>query len=100
MNSKPPKLSKDAKDHLMQTLTQELPVLRAKLGISQDHLSNIVGVSRQTYNAIEMEKRQMSWNTFLSLVLFFGFNEPTRLMLQNLGNFTDELSEHLRYSYR
>lgn len=41
------------KDHLISILTEELPVLRAKIGLSQDKLSNIVGISRQTYSAIE-----------------------------------------------
>ena len=60
------------KDHLISILTEELPVLRAKIGLSQDELSNIVGISRQTYSAIETNKRKMSWNTFLSLLLVFG----------------------------
>lgn len=41
------------KDHLISILTEELPVLRAKIGLSQDKLSNIVGISRQTYSANE-----------------------------------------------
>ena len=56
------------RNKLIEILTDELPVLRAKLGISQDDISNIVGISRQTYSAIETKKRKMSWNTFLSLI--------------------------------
>lgn len=41
------------KDKLIEILTDELPVLRAKIGISQGDISNIIGISRQTYNAIE-----------------------------------------------
>ena len=37
------------KDHLISILTEELPVLRAKIGLSQDELSNIVGISRESY---------------------------------------------------
>ena len=65
------------KDRLISILTEELPVLRAKVGLSQDELSNIIGISRQTYSAIETNKRKMSWNTFLSLLLVFGYNEKT-----------------------
>lgn len=36
------------KDKLIEILTDELPVLRAKIGISQGDISNIIGISRQT----------------------------------------------------
>lgn len=44
------------KDKLIEILTDELPVLRAKIGISQGDISNIIGISRQTYNAIETKR--------------------------------------------
>ena len=47
------------KDELIDKLTDELPALRAKLGLSQDELSNIIGISRQTYSGIENKKRRM-----------------------------------------
>ena len=40
------------KEKLIDILTEELPVLRAKIGLSQDDVSGIVGISRQTYSAI------------------------------------------------
>ena len=36
------------REKLIDLLTDELPVLRAKIGLSQDELSSIIGVSRQT----------------------------------------------------
>ena len=48
------------RDKLIEILTDELPVLRAKIGVSQDDISSIVGISRQTYSAIETKKRTMS----------------------------------------
>ena len=41
------------KDELIDCLTEELPGLRAKIGLSQDDLSEIIGISRQTYSSIE-----------------------------------------------
>ena len=41
------------KEKLIEVLTEELPVLRAKIGLSQDDLSDIIGISRQTYSSIE-----------------------------------------------
>ena len=38
------------KEELMSMLRNELPVLRARLGISQAKLAEMIGISRQTYN--------------------------------------------------
>ena len=88
------------KDELIKRLTNELPVLRAKIGVSQDELSNIIGISRQTYSAIETGKRQMSWNTFLSLILVFGCNKKTSAMIDNMKIVSPELSEVININNR
>lgn len=88
------------KDCLISILTEELPVLRAKVGLSQDELSNIIGISRQTYSAIETNKRKMSWNTFLSLLLVFGYNKKTSSMLETSGAFPIELRNILNVDWR
>lgn len=88
------------KDKLIEILTDELPVLRAKIGISQGDISSIIGISRQTYNAIETKKRQMSWNTFLSLILFYGYNEKTTDYVESIGAFTPFLKRILNVNRR
>ncbi len=88
------------KDELIKRLTNELPVLRAKIGVSQDELSNIIGISRQTYSAIETGKRQMSWNTFLSLILVFGCNKKTSAMIDSMKIVSPELSEVININNR
>lgn len=93
-------LSELDKDNLIKTLTNNLPVLRAKLQISQDELSNIIGISRQTYSSIETMKKKMSWSTFLTLVLFFGCNEGTATMLDNMGILSPELNKLLSTNNR
>ena len=55
------------RDFLIDTLTDELPVLRARIGIKQEELSDILGISRQTYSAIETKKRKMTWNMFMEM---------------------------------
>lgn len=79
------------KEVLISKLTSELTVLRIKADISQGELANIIGVSRQTYGAIERGSRRMSWNTYLSLILFYEFNNQTRQMLHSLKIFPQEL---------
>jgi len=63
------------KENLLKIMTDNLPALRAKLGLSQDEVSNIIGISRQTYCAIETQKRKMSWSNFISLLFLFWYNE-------------------------
>lgn len=76
----------DLKRHLINALKNDLPVLRARVGLSQELLADKIGISRQTYSSIETGKREMAWTTFLALVAFFQNNEQTLPMLkQNEG---------------
>lgn len=72
-------------------LQENLSALRAKADISQEELSNIIGVSRQTFSAIESGKRAMSWCVYLSLVFFFHEIESTRDMIDGLNVFPADL---------
>lgn len=76
-------------DRLIEILTDELPVLRARLRISQDELSRRVGISRQTYSLIETKKQKMTWVTFMALIAFFQNNAKTKTALTDMGLITD-----------
>ncbi|BCI60355.1 helix-turn-helix transcriptional regulator [Solibaculum mannosilyticum] len=76
-------------------MTDELPALRAKLGLSQEEIADKLGMSRQTYNAIECKKRAMGWNTCLSMVTFFYHNPKTAVMLKNSGHIMELVNEVL-----
>lgn len=74
----------DAKKTLcIVQLTNDLPVLRAALDLSQEEVASKIGLSRQTYNAIECKKRDMGWNTCVTLTVLFASNEKTRKMMEN-----------------
>lgn len=88
------------KDKLIDLLTEELPSLRAKIGVSQEELSDIIGISRPTYSAVETKKRKMSWNVFLSLLMFFTQNESTAPIIDTIGAFPNELKETLNINNR
>lgn len=88
------------KEKLIDTLTEELPSLRAKIGITQEELCNIVGISRQTYSSIETKKRKMSWNIYLSLIMFFIHNEKTAPVIEIIGAFPESLKESLNINNR
>lgn len=83
------------KERLLEIMTDNLPALRAKIGLSQDEVSNIIGISRQTYCAIETHKRKMSWNTFMSLLFLFWYNEKTKVLVSAIGVFPEELQTTL-----
>ncbi|MBO5623702.1 MAG: helix-turn-helix transcriptional regulator [Butyrivibrio sp.] len=85
---------------LIDILTEELPSLRAKIAITQEELCEIVGISRQTYSAIETKKRKMSWNVFLSFIMFFTNNDKTAPIIQSIGAFPDELRNTLNVNNR
>ena len=85
------KIDKSYKDTCIELLYENLVSLRAKANITQAEIANLVGISRQTYYAIESGQRTMSWNTYLSLLLFFDTNNFTRSMLRDLNIYPKEL---------
>ena len=96
----PDKCKEINKEALVEILTEELPAMRAKIGITQEELCAIVGISRQTYSSIETKKRKMSWNTYLSLILFFIHNEKTAPVIETIGAFPENLKEALNINNR
>lgn len=88
-------MTSEAKDLLIAKMTENLPVLRKKLKLSQEDLAQLIGSSRYTVMQIETGKRKMTWNTFLSLVLLFDKNAETALLLRALEIYTDEFENML-----
>lgn len=81
------------KDELIMTLTAELPVLRARLGVSQEVMASAIGVSRQTYSAIETKTKKMSWTIFMALVAVLDLNEATSVMLDQIPDFIQTIRQ-------
>lgn len=84
-------ISEEEKNIMISRLVDELPVLRTKMGVSQDEIANMIGISRQTYSSIETRRRKMSWNMFLSLILIFDYHEHTHSLLHSAGLFPNQL---------
>lgn len=85
-----------AREILIKNMTDNLPVLRKKLRVSQDELSSLIGVSRSTLTKIENHNREMTWNMFLSLILIFTKNKETDKLLNVMEIYTDELNEFIK----
>ena len=81
----------ELKQELIEIFRNELPVLRAKARVSQEIIAEKIGISRQTYSALETGKREMTWTIFLALVTFFQRNEQTKLMLDQISGLNEGL---------
>jgi len=79
------------KEELILTLTAELPVLRARLGVSQEIMANSIGISRQTYSGIETGARKMSWTVFMAIIAVLDLNEATSVMLDQMPDFIQKV---------
>lgn len=86
-------IANEEKNQLISALTPELATLRIKAEISQEELAALIGISRQTYGAIERGTRKMSWSTFLSLVLFYSCNQKTHQMLRAINGIPQKIME-------
>ena len=84
-------LSLDRKKYT-QAMAENLPALRARLGLSQTQLADCFGVTRQTISSIENQSRELSWTNFLSLLFLFLQNAQTAKLLPVMGIYTDELA--------
>ena len=81
---------------LIKIMTENLPMLRKLIELTQEEIADKIGVSRSTVIAIENNKREMTWNTFLSLMLLFSKNESTNKILSILDLNTEEFNEFMR----
>lgn len=86
------------KSILIENMSDNLPTLRKKMGITQEGLAEIIGVSRSTIATIERKKKTMTWNMFLSLLLVFTKNKETDKLLNVMGIYTGELNEFIKNS--
>ena len=83
------------KEQLIKILTNELKVLRAKVQISQQELADRVGISRQTYVAIENKKHKMTWQHFIALLLLYRSNNDTIKMIDWIGAYPPDLERYI-----
>ena len=88
-------LTEEERNHYINVLKEYLPALRVKADISQTELCSIIGVSRQTYSAIETGKKKMMWPTYLALILFFDSISETREMLRGSSAYPKDILSRL-----
>lgn len=87
-------LTKDQSD-IMAFFSEELPGIRKKFKVSQTMLGKKVGLSRQTISSIERKTVPMTWNTFLSLILFFYANDTDGDKFEHREKYAQYLNDML-----
>ena len=71
------------REKYLKNMTGNLQMLRAKLGLTQEEICKLVGVSRQTI--VQAEKNsKLSWGNYLSLVFLFTKNKETKELMDFL----------------
>ncbi|MBQ5328364.1 MAG: hypothetical protein J6J15_04175 [Oscillospiraceae bacterium] len=88
-------MDEEKRQEYIEKLVDNLPMLRKKLGLTQQGLANIIGVSSYTILAIEKKQRKMTWSTFLSVLIVCLTKEDVRQILTALNIYTDELIEFI-----
>lgn len=88
-------MDEEKRQKYIEKLVDNLPMLRKKLGLTQQGLANIIGVSSYTILAIEKKQRKMTWSTFLSVLIVCLTKEEVRQILTALNIYTDELIEFI-----
>ena len=79
------------KEELIDKLSEDLLILRTKTSMSQEEIANAIGISRQTYSAIEAGKKRMTWGTYLALIMMFDYNPKTHEIIRQINIFPPEL---------
>lgn len=90
-------MDEQMREKLIENMTDNLPILRKKLGLTQEEFATIIGVDRSTVAAIENHKRAMSWSLYLASLMVFTKNAETDKLLNVLEIYTDELNEFIRH---
>lgn len=81
---------KASRERLIAQLTDQLPAIRARLGLSQEGLAFHTGISRQTVSLLETHKQTMTWVTFMAMLALFENNKESLSQLSLTGFFNSE----------
>ena len=92
------KISDVERENCKEKLRKQLPMLRGAVGTSQVDIANAIGISRQTYNAIESGKKEMNWTIYCSLLLYFDYHPNAHTIIHQLNIFPSWLESTQLYT--
>ena len=74
-------LSRKQKSEYCARLSELLPLLRDRLGMTQEELGRVSGVSRVTISQIESGRSMMNWLHFTALMMVFASDRNVKELL-------------------
>lgn len=83
-------INENKRAELISTLVENLPVFRAKLGVTQDTFAQRVGLTKITLNHIENHKKELTWSNFITIILLLIQNEDTKPLVEAMGLYSEE----------
>ena len=84
-------LNQKKKGAYCSKLTELLPLLRARLGMTQEELGKVSGVSRVTISQIESGRAKMNWLHFSALMMVCTADRNAKELLYVHGMLDDAL---------
>ena len=78
-------LTKEQKEAYCRRLTEMLSMIRIRLGMTQEELGRVSGVSRVTISQIESGRSMMNWLHFTALMMVFASDRNVKELLYVKG---------------
>jgi DNA-binding XRE family transcriptional regulator len=82
----------------IELLTEQLPVLRDKLGLTQKEFSLIIGISRQSVIDLEHKNRKITRAILIAMIAFFSLRRSTAQLLYEKGLYDLEYTISLGFN--
>ena len=84
------------REWLMDEMSRDMASLRLLIGITIEEMSNLLGVSGNTYKSLEAGKKEISWDQYMALLFVFRFNDRTSPVTDTLGLFPEPLRARMK----
>lgn len=80
------------------TLTDMLPELRERLGLTQREFAGVIGISRQSVIDLEHKKRKLTRAILIAMTTFFSLRRETALLLYRNGLYSTNFMTSLGFT--
>lgn len=90
-------ISAKTKESYLEHMANNLPSLRAQLGVTQEQLAQRLGVTRQTLTLIESKSRLLTWTNYLALCYIFENSEKTKALMEIYDICPDMVKNYLAF---
>ncbi len=84
-------LDRAQKEGYCRQMTELLPILRGRLGMTQEELARVSGVSRVTISQIESGRAKMNWLHFSALMMICNADRNAKELLYIRGLLDERL---------